>query len=258
MARNGDAWLSGRVIDSIEVPDPKVIVEGSELVDALAGTRIDRVWRRAKHLLIDVGEFGLAVHFRMTGKLVQLPSEGRIRFVIDAEGNRVGFKDTRRLGSVSVFSIEERDKWLESLSLGPDAYPDARSGSWWAEAFAGCRGAVKPALLDQGRVAGIGNILASEICFRAGLNPATRVPNLDARAWDSIARIAPKFIGEVIDAEMAEEIQYIGEPGASDAGVFHVYGRESEPCTRCGTAILRVKQAQRSTFWCPSCQPAGS
>jgi formamidopyrimidine-DNA glycosylase len=200
----------------------------------------------------------IAIHFRMTGKLVQLPDDGRIRFVIGSGSCDVGFKDTRRLGEVRVLSPDAFEAWMDGLGLGPDAYPERFGGEWWENRFAKCRTPIKAALLRQELIAGIGNILASEICFLVGVDPTLPANKVSRLIWDAIAQAAPTFIASVIEAEMADEIAYIGEKRGVETTIFQVYGREGRPCRKCGSDILRAKQAQRSTFWCPRCQPAAS
>lgn len=255
MTRNASRWLLGQTLDRVVADDPDVVSTGMELIEKLAGLGVDRVWRRAKHLLLDVGSYGLAVHFRMTGKLVRLPTDGRIRLSLHAGPETIGFKDARRLGSVRISTIEARDAWLEDLGMGPDVFPEIRSGEWWQERFSGTRRALKPALLDQGRVAGIGNILASEICHRARISPFTRVSDLSLAQWDGLAEATPTVIAEVIEAEEADEIRFVGERDAHELTTFRVYGRATAPCDVCGAPISSARQAQRSTFWCDRCQP---
>ncbi len=259
MTRNAQSWLAGQTITACDLIDPAALVDAPDWrAQELVGQQVLRASRRAKHLLIECERDTIAVHFRMTGKLVRLPDDGRIRFAITTERGSVGFKDTRRLGEVRILSPIDLHDWLEGLSLGPDAYPEKYDGTWWQQRFAKCRTAIKPALLKQNLVAGIGNILASEICFLVGVDPTTPANQVPTAVWDAIAETAPEFIGAVIDAEMADEIAYIGENRGVETTIFQVYGREGRPCTTCGNPILRLKQAQRSTFLCPVCQPAAS
>lgn len=255
MARNTARWMEGHAVLEVDVCDPDVVALGTDLVSELTGQRVDRVWRRAKHLLMDVGTLGIAVHFRMTGKLVRLPHSGRVRLSFLTAGGRVGFVDTRRLGSLRIMPIADRDAWLSGLELGPDAYPEVRSAPWWKARFTDCRREIKPALLDQKRVAGIGNILASEICHAARVSPFSPAHELTDPEWERLAEATPRVIGHVIASDGADEIRFVGEHGAGGSDTFVVYQRTGSHCRRCGETISMSRQAQRSTFWCPGCQP---
>ena len=258
MTRNTRRWLLGKSIRRLVVDDPRVLRDGAERVDALGGAVVEAVRRRAKHMVIQCGSHDLAVHFRMTGKVVRGPSDGKVRWSIQPQsGPSVDFKDARCLGELRLFPAGGADRWLQTLDIGPEPYPDAQTGGWWADRFAGARGAIKPALLDQRRVAGIGNILASEICWRASLNPRTPVADVSGASWDAVAAAVPALVDEVIATESGDEIVYVGESRDAGSTTFAVYAREGLPCWRCsdsGPGVARFKQAQRSTFWCPRCQ----
>jgi formamidopyrimidine-DNA glycosylase len=115
---------------------------------------------------------------------------------------------------------------------------------------------VKVFLLDQARIAGIGNIYASEILFRARVHPGRRAGSLGADEWRRIAAEIPAVLQEAIDRMGTTFSSYRtiwNEPGAYGEQL-RVYDRAGEPCRRCGNAIRRVIQGQRSTFFCPICQ----
>lgn len=256
MTRNVRRWTDGRVVRALTIDDPKVVRSGDELVGGLSDEPVTAVFRRAKHMVIATETTELAAHFRMTGKVVRNPSSGRIRWrlVLD-DGSEVAFVDSRRLGELRVLAPGGAAEWLGSLGLGPDVFPDRFDAAWWADRFAGKRGPIKPALLDQARVAGIGNILASELLWRSGIHPAVSVPALDESDWQRISDAIVPLIEEIVAEESGEEIVYVNEAGGAAPSAFAVYGNEGEPCVRCGAPVARMKQAGRSTFWCGACQP---
>lgn len=253
MARLTRGWAAGKVIRSLDLLDPSVLVAGGVEPDVLVGGRVTSVRRRAKHLIIETPQGDIAVHSRMTGKLVSGSGTGRERFTLALDdGTVVSLRDTRRLAELRVLGPGGAQRWLDTLNLGPDAWPDAGGARWWRERFAGARGPIKPALLDQRRVAGIGNILASELLWRARIAPERPVPALVDREWQRIADAIGPLIDEVIAAESGAEIAYVNEGGSNQA--FAVYGRDGSPCRRCGAPIRRRVQGGRSSYCCDGCQ----
>lgn len=258
MTRNLRKWAAGASVRSVSLTDPALVVESCRLAFERAaheGATVGRIDRRAKYLSMETSVGTWVFHFRMTGKLVPSARAARERVRIEFDnGSSVSFSDRRRLGQ--LFFVSRASALFETLDLGPEPYPSARRGAWWSARFAGARQAIKPALLRQERVAGIGNILASELCFRAAIDPRTRACDLDDDAWARLAAEVVPLIDAVIEHEAGDEIAYLGDGGAVEDTVFAVYGRAERPCTRCGGVVERMVQAGRSTFWCPTCQPS--
>lgn len=219
---------------------------------ALAGARIARVERRGKHQLLHLEDGRvLHAHFRMNGDWTLAETGAPLprfaRAVIDFDdGSALVFVDSRALGTIDVHPAgSELD-----LGLGPDAADPEWTAAQLAATLAPRRGPIKPALLDQRLVAGLGNIYAAESLWRARINPFTPC-NALTRAQVSALR---KAIAAVI--VRATGARYTDD----DTVALDVYDREGQPCRRCGTTIERVVQAGRSTYYCPHCQrasPAG-
>ncbi|MDB4917581.1 MAG: formamidopyrimidine-DNA glycosylase [Gemmatimonadetes bacterium] len=213
---------------------------------AIAGATIAAVERRGKHQLIhlDDGRILLA-HFRMNGDWeygnagddLQRFARATIDFTDDS---RITFVDSRALGTIELHAAGT----LPDLGLGPDA----ASASWTARqlgtSLAARKGPIKPALLDQKLVAGLGNIYASEALWRAKINPRTPCNTLTAKQVSDLR----KAIAAVL--KRAKGTRY------TDDSTVHldVYDREGVPCRRCKTPVVRFAQAGRSTYWCPVCQ----
>lgn len=216
---------------------------------ALAGGRIVRVERRGKHQLLHVHDGRIVhVHFRMNGDWAHgrsdepLPRFARAVIEFD-DGTRLTLVDSRALGTLHVHAAgAELD-----LGLGPDAADRGWTAEALGRALAKRRGPVKPALLDQTLVAGLGNIYAAEALWRARISPAQRAHSLS----DKQVRALRSAIAAVI--KRATGSRYTDD----DTVDLDVYDREGLPCRRCGTAIARITQAGRSTYFCPTCQPAG-
>lgn len=258
MTRNAQRWCAGRRLCRVECLDPALSLPAAPPTGPWG-----LPWRRGKYLCLPLQEEGVwMLHFRMTGKLVRIApgaagrAQERVRFWLD-DGAALALVDPRRLGSVAWFSRRaEAEAFLEGL--GPEPWPEVRSGAWWAERLGGLRVALKPALMRQDRVAGLGNIAASEICWRAGLDPHRSAAGLDAAAWAAVAAAVPAFIDHVLAAEAGEEIAYLheGKAARTAPSPFAVYGRAGEACRRdgCGGRLVRGVQGGRATFGCPRCQ----
>lgn len=266
-------WTGGAILERVDVPDPRVLsgVEPGGL-EILRGGRPGRCWRRAKWSVVEVQPRGAAptqallLHYRMTGKpVLEDGAPGRkVRLRlhlrpggeagasrVDEPERVVAFDDSRCLGEVHLLPLADLPAFFEARRLGPDCWPERRPGSWWAERLGDSRRPLKVALLDQHRVAGVGNIGASEACFRARLDPRGPARSLPDAAWEALAEAVPAWVEATLAEELGQEIHFVTAGGSNP---FLVYGREGEPCAACGDPVARFVQAQRSTFWCPSCQ----
>jgi formamidopyrimidine-DNA glycosylase len=209
----------------------------------LAGRRIERVERRGKHQLLhlDNGRT-LAIHFRMNGDwsigAVGEPEPRFTRASLELEdGTRVALTDMRALSTVELF-----DEGEGAPELGPEPSDPAFNASTLGVALARRRGAIKPALLDQHMVAGIGNIYAAEALWLAKISPRAKAASLSAHRRERLIQA----IRDVLSDAPA------GRYWAKHEGSrWNVYDREGEKCPRCGATIRRIVQAGRSTFYCP-------
>lgn len=211
------------------------------------GATIESVERRGKHQLLRLSTGDtLVVHFRMTGDWLLDSSDGSVprfaRVVIGLDdGVRISLVDPRALSTVRVVRRDGRGM----PELGPDAADPTVSVDTFGAALERRRVAIKVALLDQRVLAGVGNIYAAEALWLARIDPRVPASSLSrarrARLLDAIRAVLAKAEG-------------VGERYRDDSGRFEVYGREGEPCTRCGARIRRLHQAGRSTYYCPRCQ----
>ena len=207
---------------------------------SLVGARVDRIERRGKHQLLHLNDGrALHAHFRMAGDWVvdrdTSPPPRFARAVVELDdGGRIWLVDPRAL---STLDVREATAAL-TLDLGPDATDPRLRPRDLVRALARRRGAIKPALLDQRLVAGIGNIYAAEALWGARLDP--RAPAA------SVTR--PEL------ARLLTSIRAVMRRALNGQIRFAVYGREGLPCRRCRTAIARIVQGGRSTYFCPRCQ----
>ena len=229
----------------------------------LRGRTIERVERTAKFLIVGLdGGLTLLSHLGMSGRwLVLRPGErpalahvhARIRFT---DGTGLWFQDVRRFGLLRLVPTADLGREPALARLGPDPVAAPPTGAGLKAAAGVSRVAVKTFLMDQRRVAGLGNIYASEVLHRAGLDPRRVAGRLTLREWEAVAAEIRLVLAEAI-ARMGTTFSSYrtvwGEPGQYGE-LLRVYDRANQPCRRCGTPIRRIVQAQRSTFYCPSCQ----
>jgi formamidopyrimidine-DNA glycosylase len=210
---------------------------------SLVGARVSRVERRGKHQLMHLEDGrALHAHFRMTGDwhvdraTAAAPRFARAVVELD-DGARVWLVDPRALSTLDI-----RDHGTAfDLRLGPEATDPRLRASDLAPAFARRRGAIKPVLLDQTLIAGIGNIYAAEALWHARIDP----------------RAAAASLSHAELARLLAAIRSVMRRALSGAIRFAVYDREGLSCRRCRTPIARVVQAGRSTYFCPGCQTGG-
>jgi formamidopyrimidine-DNA glycosylase len=245
----------GQRIAVAEVLDEKLAVSG----DDLAAARIAGIRRRGKYIGIELEDGRtLVVHLRMSGRLRFGCRECETKYArlilrLD-NGTSVYFVDPRRLGTANVY-----DSGFD-VSVGIEPLDVGFTAAALAKLAAASKAPIKQLLLDQKKVAGIGNIYAAEALWRAKLDPRRKANELSRaevgrlhKAIVSVLEEAVESLGTTLGTSVSDY-----HPTTTDAGSFQnhlaVYGREGEPCERCGEGIERVIQAGRSTCFCPACQ----
>ena len=217
----------------------------------LAGAVVASVSRRGKHQMLDLEDGRtLHVHFRMTGDWdigrTEEPMPARARATLDfSDGTRVSLVDPRALSTLTLHAAGDSPL----PQLGPEPSDPRLTASALQASLTRRRGPIKPVLLDQRIIAGVGNIYASEALWRARINPTASASAL------SLDRL------EVLLGAIRQVLGPAGRlPGryreARGSRRIAVYGREGKPCRRCSTPIERLVQGGRSSFFCPFCQPA--
>lgn len=226
----------------------------------VAGQRVRALGRRGKYILITLEHDTLVIHLKMSGRLyVTAAGEAHeadrwvhVRFDLDG-GRQLRFSDLRKFGR--VYLTDDVGKLLSHL--GPEPLSDDYTLERFRAGMRGRKRAIKSLLMAQEFLAGVGNIYADEALFRAGIHPATRVDLLT----DDDAALLHQTVREALLAGIEHEGASIswyrkpdGDKGDSQ-NHFFVYGRTDLPCRRCGTAINKIRVAQRGTHFCPQCQP---
>jgi formamidopyrimidine-DNA glycosylase len=252
--------IAGKTIARAEIRLPKMAVAppGVGFARAVAGRRITGLRRRGKYAVLELDSGrALVTSLRMTGRLVvQGPAEpdypGTHVVLWFSDGTRLSFADVRTFGRMRL--VEGGEAWDRDLG------PEPLSRGFTPEAFigmlAGRTTPIKALLLDQRRVAGIGNIYACEALWEARIRPSRPAKALTKPAIRRLHRAVVNVLNRAIDLRGTSVDDYVDAGGLRGGfqNVLSVYGRLGQPCVRCGTAIVRTVLGQRGTWWCRTCQ----
>ena len=254
--------LEGRRLVRVEQNRPDLRVPlPPDFPKRLEGRRIERIRRRAKYILMDLdGPDLLVVHLGMSGRMCLGEGEagppGRhdhVRFFAD-DGTFVAYNDHRRFGLMNLVPADNVDAHPLFAGLGPEPLGNGFSADVLSAALAGRRTPIKAALLDQGVVAGLGNIYVCEALFRAGISPRRVAASVAGARAERLVPAIREVLAEAIAAGGSSLRDYVQADG--ELGYFQkqwaVYGREGEKCPGCDCddAVRRIVQAGRSTFFC--------
>ncbi len=265
IARGLQAHLAGRRIQRVRIHRAEVVepMTPAAFRRALQKRRVQKVGRRAKWItaLLDDG-CRWVTQLRMTGRYTWTPNSPmraapHLSASFQIEGPEAGvirFYDTRRFGRLWVLDPDawhELDRRLGVEPLSRRLTPDALAAS-----LRGSKAPIRNALLDQRRIAGIGNIYANEACFQARLDPRRPGGDLNRRELLRLHRAIRQVLREAVDRRGTSFSDYRdvlgGEGGFQNR--LDIYGRDGQACRRCGGEIVRVVLAGRSAFFCPGCQ----
>lgn len=263
VCRQLDPELKGATLESLEVLDSRWCrpTRPAELERMVGGATIRRLRRRGKYLLLGLdGARTLVMHLRMTGNLVLIEGERsasarhlRARFRL-GDGRELWFTDPRRFGEASL--IDDDRLAARFAKLGVEPLSDDFTAEHLGEMAAGRVAPLKSFLLDQSRLAGVGNIYADEALFRARLHPLSPAGSMKPEHLIALREGVVAALEAGIDGGGASIDDY--RDGRGEKGTmqdeFLVHTREGEDCPRCGGAIVRIVVSGRSTYYCPSCQ----
>ena len=276
--------LPGLLLREVVINDASVSEQSAEELTALvAARRVTGLRRRGKYLLVDLGptegaeeapaqeppgpgvgqHTGPAVaviHLRMTGQLVFRPEPGErpARFIWRLEpGTELYFQDVRRFGRLWAFEPAAEDDFFASRGMGPEPFGPEFTLAYLRGALAGRRAPLKAFLLDQRRIAGVGNIYADEALFRAGLHPLRAAGSVGPREARRLHAALLETLQAGIDHEGSSIESFIDPAGerGSFQEILSVYQRTGEKCRACGSTIERTVVGGRGTHYCPRCQP---
>jgi formamidopyrimidine-DNA glycosylase len=257
--------LVGRELERVEIFDSRLTrpFDPTAVAAELQGERIVALERRGKYLIVRFEtDRVLLIHLRMTGNLLHgrngsLPADDQYRRAVVRldDGSDVVYSDVRRFGTWLLLEPGEVDAYFEGR-VGREPLAPSFTARRLADVLADRRAPVKSVLLDQRRLAGVGNIYADEALWRARIHPLRPGGELESDEVQALHRGIRAALRAGIARQGASLRDYRmpdGETGRMQHE-FKVYGRAGEPCERCGTPIEKIRAAGRGTWYCPACQ----
>jgi formamidopyrimidine-DNA glycosylase len=261
--------VEGRRLTNVEVLDPRWSrpLAPAELEQALRGRRVERLGRRGKYLLWSFdGDVHLAQHLRMTGAVLSQPDpdQAHVRVRIElsrtrpARPQRLAIVDPRRFGTGELLLGADALEAFLDARLGLEPFDEGFTAEHLRALAKGRTAPIKAFLLDQRRIAGVGNIYADEALFRAGVHPRRPAGRLSREQYERLRESVIAALSAGIDARGAsiDDFRHVDGVRGSFQDQFLVHLREGEPCGRCGATITKMVVGGRGTYVCETCQPA--
>lgn len=255
----------GKTIDTVTVLWPRIIeLPEVPLFQAfLSGQEIIGVQRRGKFLILKLTDFDLVSHLRMEGKYEYFPSaqtaiQDKHTHVIFQmqDGSQLQYRDVRKFGRMALVPKNQSSEYKGIKQLGPEPLSHDFDKIAFQEALKKKTMAIKPLLLNQKIVVGLGNIYVDEALWLASIHPERLASSLTERETSLLYESIIAVLGQAVEAGGTTIRTYANALG--EAGTFQVslqvYGQTGQPCARCKTPIQKIKVAQRGTHFCPTCQ----
>lgn len=262
--RNLQQKLPGRIIKNIDVLLPRLVKfpEQSLYIRRLKNKKIKEMKREGKYLIMQMEDDMLAVfHLRMTGRLcytekgTQKDKYKKIIYSLD-NGDKLIYADIRTFGTLYAIREDEREKIKGLYELGAEPLSEAFTPEYLWEKLKNSHGKIKPFLLNQKNIAGLGNIYVDESLFLAGVNPEQICSSLSKSSAKKICTAVNQVIRAGIEDGGTTFRDYVngeGKKGSHQNNLF-VYKQDNKPCQKCGTIIKKIKVGGRGTCFCPKCQ----
>jgi len=262
ICRDLNAAILGRTIRNVEIRDRRVIrlTKSDILKKILVGNSFKKIVRRGKALIFELarGPYMLVIQPMMTGQLV-ISTENlepkACRIVLEfGDGQRLYYNDQRVFGRWQIIQDTDEVKYLRVL--GPEPLADGFTATALSERIDGSQRPIKPLLLDHAFIAGIGNIYASEILFKARIDPRRPARSLRPEEIKRLWRAVKSVLEQAVRLRGSSVNTYVDGQGRKGKFLekIRVYQKEGDLCPDCGGTIRKIVQAQRSTFFCSNCQ----
>jgi len=267
--------IVGKTIKNIEVRKAKIF-QGD--LQEVIGRKIEGIERRGKMLIIKLsGDKALVVHFKLTGQMIWVPQIGKsvtvghpipfageqlpaktTHVIFEIDGGRLFYNDLRQFGWIKIVQSSKLKVQSELEKLGVEPFAKEFTVEYLKRIFSRTSRPIKLVLMDQTKIAGVGNIYANEALFEAGILPTKPAKQLDNKEIEQLRKSIIKVLEEGIKhgGSSTKDEAYIkptGEPGSYQQH-FRVYQRAGEKCRKCGATIKRINLGGRGTFWCSKCQ----
>ncbi len=233
----------------------------TDLAEKVASTKIQNLIRRAKYLILELNNgYSLVVHLGMSGRFTlqqnhyQLQKHDHVIFYLNS-GEQLVFNDHRRFGMIFLFKTSELKKASIFINLGPEPLSDDYNPEYLQAKLVRKKAPIKNVIMDNNIVVGIGNIYASESLFLAGIHPEKPAYMLSYQEIEKLVSANKIVLQKAINAGGTTLKDFVS--GDSTPGYFQqellVYGRAGKACYNCGAIIVKIKQAGRASFYCPTC-----
>lgn len=255
--------VAGSQVTSVDVLYPKMVnLPPEDFAAALKDRTIEQIDRRGKYLFLRMsGHQTIVSHLRMEGNYdvqpegTPLTKHTHIVFHL-ADGRQLRYNDSRKFGRMTLVETGQEMTVAGLKTIGPEPTESDLTLDYMKKIFSKSRKVIKPFLLDQSKIAGLGNIYADEVLWLSKINPKQPVNALSLSELKTLRKNIIHEIQIAIAGHGTTVHSYSTAYG--EAGQFqnhlNVYGRQGEPCLRCGTPIEKIKLAQRGTHFCPKCQ----
>lgn len=253
--------LPGKFFDKIVTSYTPALLPSQEAFEAISGVKVMEIFRQGKYIkILFENEMMMTIHLRMSGRLIAAnraePEMQYERTRIDFGDLSLRFCDLRKFGKVWITSLAEHDALTGTANLGIEPFSEEYTFENFKKVFSKKKGPVKRWLLDQGVIAGIGNIYADESCFYTGITPDSSIENLDEETLFLLFESVKKSLKQGIKnrgTSISDYADAYGKSGKNQELLF-VYGRGGKPCLKCETVIVKTKLVGRGTAFCPTCQ----
>lgn len=264
VCRGLQANIVGRHIDELILRRAKIRIPVPEdLPERVQGAQIIKVERRAKYILIHldtgysiIGHLGMSGRMMVFSKLPQTPEKHDHIYMLLNDGQAVVFNDPRRFGLFTGCATASVSTHPLLAALGPEPLGEAFTADYLYSQLQKRKQAVKPVLMDQKLVVGVGNIYAAEALYQTGIHPERPAMKISRKEASALVVEIQAVLHAAIASGGSTLRDYVNSAGASGyfQHSFAVYNRENQPCLVCAAPITRMTQAGRSTFWCDKCQ----
>ncbi|MFM1879792.1 MAG: formamidopyrimidine-DNA glycosylase [Pseudomonadota bacterium] len=266
VCRGLQGHLSGKRVQAVGLSGKALRSFSGQQADLpICGQQILGLQRRAKNLIFTLDDWWMVMHLGMSGQLLWLPTDAarpaHSHVWLGFEDGQLVYNDPRRFGDLRLAPREGDTAAFPQALLGQAAQgreplAEGFDGAWLYDASRGVRQPIKPWLMRGDLVVGVGNIYASEALFRSGIHPARAAGRISKSRYEALAVAVREVLLEAIAGGGSSLRDFVSADGLAGhfAADHRVYGRQSEPCRRCGQPIRRRVQAQRATYFCAFCQ----
>lgn len=261
--RGLEKLVKNKKIKNVQVLWPRIIEQPEVPIfeATLIGETIESIGRRGKFLIFHLSHYEMISHLRMEGKYQYFEKEEPIDkhthviFTFE-DGSQLRYHDVRKFGRMTIVEKGSSNTYKGILKLGPEPLPDLFLLKDFTEGLQKSHKAIKPLLLDQKLVTGLGNIYVDEALWEAKIHPEQPADSLRPKEIKLLRQAIIDVLSRAIEAggtTIRSYLNALGESGSFQVAL-HVYGQTGEACVRCQTPIVKTKVAQRGTHYCPTCQ----